>query len=195
MFPILSCRRSTVLTTVSTAQQEHCIIKSKKTRSCVSFDKKVLVQPYLHLNDISDDEIDNVWYSRTELSEIKSDCRSTINSMVAGYWHEEEDTVYCSRGLERRTPDCQKLRQQTKVDAWDAVLDEQDRQWSAGVSDIESLAREYSACTSLSAKIAHLMAVSDERTVYGNSQKTLINLRDSRMPRRRQSIMLERPRT
>jgi hypothetical protein len=166
MSPALSCRRSTVLTTVSTAQEEeHCIIKSKKRRSCVSFDKKVLLQPYLHVNDLLDDEIDNAWYSRTELSETKSECRHTINSMIAGYCHEEEDTVYCSRGLERRTPACQKLRQQTKFDAWDVVLDEQDRQRRAGVSDTESLAQGYSACTSHSAKIAHLMAVSDERAV------------------------------
>jgi hypothetical protein len=168
-----SYRRSTVLLQKgSTAQQEHCI-KSKKRRPCrVSFNGGVLQQPYIHVNDILDDDVNKAWYSRKELSETKSECRHTINRMIAGECH-EEDTLYCSRGLERRTPASEKRHQQIKFDALDAVLDEQDRQWRDGVSDTESLARAYSACTSHSAKIAHAMAASDERAVYGKLQRKL----------------------
>jgi hypothetical protein len=90
--------------------------------------------------------------------------------MITGKWH-EEDTMFCSRGLEYRTPAGSCLRRKHKFSAWDAVQDEQTRQWQEGVADAESLAKVYIASTDQCARVAHLMAISDERFLHSQREQ------------------------
>ncbi len=85
--------------------------------------------------------------------------------MKAGKWH-EGDSIFCSRGLEYRTPGgAPRLRQQHKFAAWDAVEAEQQRQRRAGLFDEEVLAQVYIACTDHCARVAHVIAINDEEFV------------------------------
>jgi hypothetical protein len=157
----------------SVLTDQHCI-KSENRRSCISFNKEVFARPHLHLNDFSEDEIDLYWYSHDEtVTLFEADCSHTTKMMIAGKCY-EGDTVYCARGLECSTPAGTEVRLQNKINAWDAVLEEQDRQWCAGVFDTESLARVYSACSIQCTRNAHLMATNDEIIAHDQGRKSAL---------------------
>ena len=69
---------------------------------------------------------------------------------------------YCRRGLEFRTPDGTRLREQHKAAARDAVLKEQARQYKqTGSCDPEILAGVYRQFAYKSSLAAHLAGLSD----------------------------------
>jgi nitrite reductase/ring-hydroxylating ferredoxin subunit len=155
---------------------ESCLSKGKKI---VSFDKEVVARRHLHRNDFTDEEIRLTWHSHDEdLAATRAECTHTIKLMKAGECR-DGDYIFCSRGLEYRTPGGARLRQQHKFAAWDAVEAEQQRQWEAGLFDEEVLAQVYIAYSDRCARIAHVIAINDEEFVRNQEnvprKKTLVS--------------------
>jgi len=129
-----------------------------------------------HLDDITDKEVAETWYNAKEYSEIKSNYQATIFIMEQG--HDISGDELTSRGLEYRTQDGAWARYENKRDAYNAVLDEQDRQWKVDRDDDEKIRDIYLDHSEKCATAAHVRALEDEKV----SRKILRHI----MPRRRQ---------
>jgi hypothetical protein len=113
-----------------------------------------------HLDDIPEDEVNATWYDGGEYSEIKQAYQLTIFMMEAGEKLSPEE--HTSRGLEYRTQEGAWARYENKRDAYNAVLDEQDRQWQADTDDDEKISIIYLEHSSKCAKSAAARAKADE---------------------------------
>jgi hypothetical protein len=114
---------------------------SKPMRKSIRFSDINQTFPVPHLDDIGDEDIAEIWYSAAEYSEIKSSYQLTLFMMENGELKESDE--HTSRGLEYRTQQGAWARYENKRDAYNAVLDEQDRQWKADKDDHDALGRIY----------------------------------------------------
>lgn len=99
----------------------------KAPRRSVQFKETVSVRPIRHVNAMCDDEIANVWYCRSEFDRMKRSFAATVKMITIGLY-EGDDDHHCARGLEFRTRAGALKRRGNKLNALNAVLDEQDRQ-------------------------------------------------------------------
>jgi hypothetical protein len=98
-----------------------------------------------HLNDMTDEDVANIWYEAEDYNEIKASYQLVIIKMEAAEFREDEEQT--CRGLEYRTQEGAWTRYENKRDAYNAVLDEQDRQWKVDKDDhqkISSIYRQHS---------------------------------------------------
>lgn len=155
--------------------QEHIIGSSTGLgkKKSVSFKRTVHVHRHICLNDFSDKERQNVWYSIDDLAMVRAECIHTIKMMTSGKTF-EEDFLYSSRGLEYRTPVGAQLRRMHKVDAWDAVEAEQQRQDKREIFDADSIARVYLSCTKPCRTEAHELAIKDEQYAQHEYYSTIL---------------------
>jgi len=87
-----------------------------------------------------------VYTEEQDKEERKKDMIKTVKLMRSG--KTEEDSDVCFRGLEHmQSTACMEQRTNNKQCVVDAVLDEQDQQWSTGYSDDAAIAKA-STCTS-----------------------------------------------
>jgi hypothetical protein len=107
----------------------------------VRFAERNQTFPIPHLDDIPSEEVAEIWYNPSEYSEIKSSYQMTIFMLENGELKEGDE--HTSRGLEYRTQQGAWARYENKRDAYNAVLDEQDRQWKVDKDDHEALSRVY----------------------------------------------------
>lgn len=114
---------------------------SKPLRKSVRFSDRNKTFPVPHLNNISDEEVAEIWYDAKEYSDIKSAYQMTIFMMENGELKEDDD--HTGRGLEYRTQQGAWARYENKRDAYNAVLDEQDRQWKVDKDDHDAISRVY----------------------------------------------------
>jgi hypothetical protein len=114
-----------------------------------------------HLDDISDEQILATWYNANEYSQIKSSYQTTIYMMETGIAMKDDEQT--SRGLEYRTQDGAWARYEKKRDAYNAVLDEQDRQWKVDKDDDEAIRSIYLEHSTKCGDAAHMRAVDDEK--------------------------------
>mmetsp|Transcript_1558 Transcript_1558/g.2206 ORF Transcript_1558/g.2206 Transcript_1558/m.2206 type:complete len:181 (+) Transcript_1558:132-674(+) len=139
---------------------------SGKTRQAGSrslrFNESVEIFDIPHLNDTPDEDIYATWYSREEYSEIKSAYQLTIYMMESGEESLDDKKNHTSRGLEYRTQEGAWARYENKRDAYDAVLDEQDRQWKSDSDDDEKLREAYLLHSAKCARNAVTLALQDE---------------------------------
>lgn len=98
-----------------------------------------------HINDFTDDEIAVTWYDAAEYAAIKADYQCVIFIMESGEQQQriEDDQQQTTRGLEYRTQQGAWDRYENKRDAYNAVLDEQDRHWKKDVDDPDAIRRVY----------------------------------------------------
>jgi hypothetical protein len=129
-----------------------------------------------HLDDISDDQILATWYNANEYSEIKSSYQTTIFMMETG--EKMLDDIHTSRGLEYRTQDGAWARYEKKRDAYNAVLDEQDRQWKVDRDDDEKIRCIYLEHSTKCGDAAHLRAVEDEKLARKHLRSIMPKKRD-----------------
>lgn len=115
-----------------------------------------------HLDDVPEEEIEETWYSAKEYSEIKSSYQLTIFMMESGEKMSEEHTP---RGLEYRTQEGAWARYENKRDAYNAVLDEQDRQWKVDKDDHDKIREIYLEHSTKCAQAAVVRALNDERDI------------------------------
>jgi hypothetical protein len=128
----------------------------------VSFHPRALIYNYIHVHDLSDDEISRTWYSRRDFRRIKRETDHAIDQMMIG--SSSIDAGFCSRGLESQTPIGAKLHQKHRWDALTAVLEHQYKYWWSGVKP-ESLAQVYIPYTEHSLRVARLAAAIDEQSI------------------------------
>jgi hypothetical protein len=116
--------------------------KTKGRKKKLSWnDERNATKHITHLDDIPEDEVNATWYDATEYSEIKAGYQLTIFMMEAGETLKTEE--HTSRGLEYRTQEGAWARYENKRDAYNAVLDEQDRQWQEDCDDHVAISKIY----------------------------------------------------
>lgn len=145
--------------------------KSSSTRSArktrrVSFDQKVRIYTHIHHKDLSSRTVASIWYSKDDFWAIEKE--AFIAAQAASLPQEKRNKknpsarATCPRGLEYRTPEGFARRLRNKERAWDAVLDEQDRQWdTTGIIDPEEIARVYSDVAQPHIIEARILAIRD----------------------------------
>jgi hypothetical protein len=73
-------------------------------------------------------ESEAIWYSRTELNDIKAEFTAALKILLHNSKFFDTE-VYCTRGLDSQTPSASKKRRQSRHAAQNAVMKEQDEQW------------------------------------------------------------------
>jgi hypothetical protein len=124
----------------------------------VSFSPWVDFVQVEHFSDLSPEEGQQIWYSKQEFTEIKSNMKQSINFMIR-YGIIDDDVEFCSRGLENRED---KLwRRENQKEAVDSVMNEQYLQRAEGGSLPELIAMLYSVFSFPCQQQAHNTALSD----------------------------------
>lgn len=115
-------------------------LRKPKGASKVRFYPRVRIQRVTNRKNLNKQEVRDVWYSRDEFKAIRKECYDTIKLMKQFEVLEEEEG-YCVRGLEYKTPDAYKERQQNKAEIRTIVFEEQDYQFENGMSDFSWIAK------------------------------------------------------
>ncbi len=126
-------------------------------KQSVSFLPSVLVYQTLHINDFTNEEIENTWYDADEMADIVNKCVNMIAS------RDSMSSDDCFRGLEVRTPEAQKKRTTHRFCAIDDVLGEQDSQWQNEENDIQKIRQCYMAYSKVSEAEAYRMGLQDAK--------------------------------
>lgn len=135
--PAATSRRQPNLLQLETFSSKESFVECGNARSCepsekteprrVRFRQTVNVRPTIHVDDISEQEKMDTWFSQLEFNQIKDDVTRIVKMMIIGTFEGDNDED-CSRGLECRTRTGAIQRRENKWVALHAVLDEQDRQ-------------------------------------------------------------------
>lgn len=135
----------------------------------VTFSESCKLRDGLHRNDYTVDEISACWYSRDEASEITRKCVRLLSKFIEG-----KAENYCIRGLEQMTPEAARQRENTREDAYVAVLGEQQRCRNLSKSDNEeAIARKYrQAAAAYCQQVASEIGRIDEMVARKISRKT-----------------------
>jgi hypothetical protein len=116
-----------------------------------------------HLDDIPASVVADVWYDGSEYAEIKKSYQLTIFLMESGEKLTGED--HTSRGLEYRTQEGAWARYENKRDAYNAVLDEQDRQWKDDIDDWDKISSVYLEHSTKCLTAANARGVGDQKEI------------------------------
>jgi len=133
-----------------TTPVHHDIKKCSKKRN-IHFCETVSVRPSLHVNDLTEEEINNTWYSLEEMCHIKAvliiDLRKIIVGQRINNSFNGDDENYTIRGLEYHLKRQEKTggnnKKANRSYAINAVLDEQDKQFFSGFQDPEAIRNIY----------------------------------------------------
>jgi hypothetical protein len=142
---------------------------SKPKGMSISFSGKKHIKKIPHLNTMNEEDIEQIWYSHYDYDDIKASFEYTVFMMDAGEAKTVENDEHTTRGLEMRTEEGAWARFEHKRDAYNAVLDEQDRQWNDGEDDPEQIAKLCLEVTESAAKGAL------ERGLFDQEQAEKIN--------------------
>jgi len=107
-------------------------LRVKKKKVVIDEEKNIVVE-IIHLKELTDLEILNIWFSEAEMQEIKWNNAEIAASMDNGMSLEEAD----GRGLEGRTEEGGWNKYKMRKDAVNDVLDEFDRQFDDGLVEWE----------------------------------------------------------
>eukprot|EP00548_Thalassiothrix_antarctica_P010465 CAMPEP_0194158994 /NCGR_PEP_ID=MMETSP0152-20130528/77584_1 /TAXON_ID=1049557 /ORGANISM="Thalassiothrix antarctica, Strain L6-D1" /LENGTH=118 /DNA_ID=CAMNT_0038868511 /DNA_START=70 /DNA_END=423 /DNA_ORIENTATION=- len=99
----------------SSAEMEVASSK-KRSKKRIRFFEAVSVRPSLHLYDMTEEEIDNTWYTEEETEIIRKNLINDLNRMMmlSGESSGEEDPTSSFRGLEYHTKDGRNKRRDNK---------------------------------------------------------------------------------
>lgn len=133
----------------------------------VSFNNTVI----LHwTNSYSKEDLNAAWYSEAEFQNIKSKIKKTLLLMEACS-PKANSKGRCTRGLESVTPDGRRQKQKRRLDAKNAVLDEQEFQKEVGIPDPDLLADLCFEETRVSRAIAISMGCADAEEVLSHKKR------------------------
>jgi hypothetical protein len=91
---------------------------------------------------LSEEQVQDVWYSREEFKEIRQECFAAIRIMTNGdAILDDDDEEFCFRGLEYKTKEAYKERLRNKIEVRHGVLDEQEFQIENELDDPEWIAK------------------------------------------------------
>jgi hypothetical protein len=135
---------------------------SKKKGISISFSGKKHIKKIPHLNTLTEEDIEQIWYSHYDYDDIKASFEYTVFMMDAGEAKTVENDEHTTRGLEMRTEEGAWARFEHKRDAYNAVLDEQDRQWNDGEDSPELISEQCLQVTASAAKGALERGIADQ---------------------------------
>ena len=146
---LIICRRHSkkpdalfIMSTASSYQTKpssSCGPISPKAKRTVSFLPLARDYSVLHINDFSAREIKSCWCDEDDLLRVKTEVTTTVALVERGDIN-CDTSEFCRRGTEIRSREGSRRRMLNKRAAWDAVLDEQDRQERIGINDQELIA-------------------------------------------------------
>lgn len=131
----------------------------------VSFKQVVAVRPIKHVDNMTDEELDDVWYNRDDFDGFKMSFLRIVKLLSSGaYLGDDENN--CARGLEGRTREGAFLRKANKYHGRQAVLYEQQRQRSLGINDDNLISKAY-IVENLRCRLTALeMGIQDQNEVF-----------------------------
>ena len=114
--------------------------------------------------EYTDEEMASTWYSEDELQETSMSVCKEVDMIDSGVVL--RGTKYCSRGLEGHTRIGRSIKVAARNISFQTVLEEQDVQWDADVSEVEAeraIAEAYARTTSASQLWAVIVGFRDAR--------------------------------
>jgi hypothetical protein len=132
------------------------------TRS-VTINPTVEVHDILTIDDYTACEISDAWYNEDEMHTITKRCFKVLNQ----YEHDKSNSgqKYFIRGLEGHSTLGSISKQNNRSAAYQAVFEEQQRQYENKETDVQAIADAYQRTTSSSQMWAQVAGSRDERTV------------------------------
>jgi hypothetical protein len=132
---------STSLSSLSNIKSSSsCSAKSAKSVSIS--DSSPVIHVVKSLEDYSEEELEETWFTRTEFDEIKTSYKDLIFRMRNKEFLKDTDDC-CTRGLEGRSKAGARHRREIILNSLVAVLTEQQRQREERRSDPEAIASVY----------------------------------------------------
>ncbi len=134
-------------------------VKSRRVR----FSTNNQVHEHITIDDFSDQEILDVWFSAKESDAIRKACTKQIILMERG--NTFNDVKFCSRGLESHTSSASMTKQMNRITAIASVLDEQERQTSRLDTEVddEEIRKVYQNASHSSELWARRVALLDQK--------------------------------
>ena len=127
-----------------------------------------------HVDELCEDEINAVWYSRKEYKNFKKDCQRTASlaKQATLVGSETIRSSICDRGLECMVNrERSNLRSNRRNYIWDAILDEQFQQQKDGTHNPQALADLYRTVSAQAQCDAHQVGLGDQQTVLAENQE------------------------
>ena len=151
-----------------TCCSQYSSLQGSHRAKSVSFAPIAQMVRVLHVNDYTDEEYYNTWYSHMEYMIFKADIRRTIEATSEddGSRQVSENDRGCLRGLETRTFEASQRKQQKRRTVVTAVLREQVSQLRDGIINPRRLAEVTRELTCDCQLTAHLVGMQDQRSVY-----------------------------
>lgn len=115
-------------------------VQNKRLR--VTFRPHVNVRPIRHINNMSEEVVEKVWFSRVNFEEMKKEYAQTVK-MIAYDIYKGDDEQHCARGLEYRLRPGALIRRANKLNGLEAVLNEQANQNRLGIINDERIAKAF----------------------------------------------------
>lgn len=132
----------------------------QQQKKSVQFNTRVRIRKTLHINNYSDDEIEEAWFSDEEFKNIRKDALFVAELIREG--HEISDQ-HCTRGIEMYTGSREaRKRQQRKTAIRWALLNEISLQSEEGNIDYDYIAKLYAKASSSCVAKAHALALEDK---------------------------------
>jgi hypothetical protein len=156
----------------------------ESSKKSVSFCPIIRFKTVKHIDDYTDAEFEENWYSQTDLDSVIEECEKTVRMMAKDEAPLAEDG-FCKRGLEYQTPKGAQFRKGNKTHAMQKVMEEQNLQKSMGIVDAEYLAELYIDATKTSKRLAQMVGLRDEEETRPllQSESSLHLLREKRQLR------------
>ncbi len=146
---------------VTTQGTTRTTLNHGKKNKTLCFRDQVDIRFIITRHDISQQEHNDTWYSREEYKAISQACSKEISKMDRG--EILKDKKYCARGLEVHTRIQTLSKSMNRSLAYQAVLEEQNRQNQEGTIHEVNLARVYCATSSSCQLWAHVVGLTDQR--------------------------------
>jgi hypothetical protein len=160
--PLLTTSRPTIsISAEECLENRQCGTPAPTTKRSVHFEERVRARKTIHLNEITDDEIDACWYSEQEFHDMRESVRIAAYLLDEGLL-ETDNATHCRRGAEAHAPLQSRLRRKMKLAVREAVFGEQAQQWEEGSFDPEFIAEVSALASSRSRYLARQVGLEDE---------------------------------
>ena len=178
---------SSEVSVISSSRKNLTLKRSKPPKKQLRFNfNRNQVFPIPHLDNLTDEQVSQIWFQSEEYAEIKSGYQLIIFRMESGEFVEDDE--HTARGLEYRTQQGGWSRYENKRDAYNAVLDEQDRQWKNERDDHDEIGRLYLEHSAKCAKAAAARGAQDAK----EAKEICKDIIKKRRARRRKSKKLDK---
>eukprot|EP00542_Grammatophora_oceanica_P013807 CAMPEP_0194027016 /NCGR_PEP_ID=MMETSP0009_2-20130614/1253_1 /TAXON_ID=210454 /ORGANISM="Grammatophora oceanica, Strain CCMP 410" /LENGTH=255 /DNA_ID=CAMNT_0038665943 /DNA_START=44 /DNA_END=809 /DNA_ORIENTATION=- len=159
---------TTSLPKVRYASPERQEVPKKAEKPKLRFNSEVYVMETIHVNDLTDEELDEYWFKREDYRMMKQSYAMTVKLVMHGRQLPPGQTF---RGLEYRIPDGARARQMNKLNGITAVLEEQERQRIVGKPDDMLVMRAYKKVGDKCLVAAQKLGLQDQTEIHGEAEE------------------------